>query len=270
MKKPLWIICLLILLLAMAVACNLPATQVGENSGTVSVGTTSVEETSITSTTSLEKPPAIRTDAISTIDKTVLVAVTITPSQITPSSQTASITSTEDTNCRKGPGVIYEIVGKLLMGQTSDVVAKYQNGKFWLIKNPTNPAQECWVWDQTTTVTGNIANLPEATPPATPEVTLNLTIYAIISPITYTGACPVTVDLIGNYTINTPAIISYQWYIGDLLVSSGAATAGSSGTFTSNDQITITNTTTNPIRLRASAPPKTVTTLPIGFSIICN
>ncbi len=207
---------------------------------------------------------------ISPDNKTVIAAVSVTPSQLTPTGGKATITSTEDTNCRKGPGVMYEKVGELLVGQTSEVVATYQNGKFWLIKNPANPTQECWVWDETTKVTGNVTDLPEATPPPTPEVTLNLTIYAIISPINYNGACPVTVDLTGNYTINTPAIISYQWYIGDLLVSSGAVTAGSSGTFTSIDQITITSTTTNPIRLKASAPPKTVTTYPIGFSIICN
>ncbi|MGB8251862.1 MAG: hypothetical protein WCF08_01490 [Anaerolineaceae bacterium] len=270
MKKSLRIICLSSLLVVMAAACNIPAIQVGEKNGTVSVGTTIVEKTFISSTTSLEKSPAIGTDAIFTADKTVMVAVTITPSQLTPSSQTATITSTEDTNCRKGPGVMYEKVGELLVGQTSEAVAKYQNGKFWLIKNPANPAQECWVQGATTNVTGSIANLPEATPPATPDVTLNLTIYAIISPITYTGACPVTVELIGNFTINTSTVISYQWYLGDLLVTSGAVTAGSTGTFTSSDQITITSTTTDPIRLKASAPPKTVTTSPIGFSIICN
>ena len=107
---------------------------------------------------------------------------------------------------------MYEIVGKLLVGQTSEVVAKYQNGKFWLIKNPADPTQTCWVWDETTRVTGNVASLPEATPPATPNVTLSLTIYAIISPILYADSCPVTVELIGNFTVNTPIIISYQWY----------------------------------------------------------
>jgi hypothetical protein len=165
---------------------------------------------------------------------------------------------------------MYEIIGKLLVGQTSEVVAKYQNGKFWLIKNPSNPAQECWVWNETTKVTGNVASLPEATPPATPNVTLNLTIYAVISPITYNGGCPVTVELVGNFSVNTPVIVSYQWYIGDLVVSSGAVTAGAAGTFTSSDQITIITTTTDPIRLKASAGAKTITTSPIGFSIICN
>jgi hypothetical protein len=260
---------LVILLIAMMLACNLPTGQtpivneVTQDSG----GYT--EEITISPSDSGEIPPAIVTDVFSMDQRTIIAAVTTTP-QPSPSSNSITITSTEDTNCRKGPGVMYEIVGKLLVGQTSQVVAKYQNGKFWLIKNPSNPAQECWVWNETTKVTGNIASLPDATPPATPNVTLNLTIYAIISPITYTGGCPVSVELTGNFTVNTPIIISYQWYIGDLLVSSGAVTAGASGTFTSSNQVTITTTTTNPIRLKGSAGAKTVTTSPIGFSIICN
>jgi hypothetical protein len=257
------------LLIALMLACNLPAAQSPTiNEGSPQTSSSTVDVTLSTSQSG-DMPPAIRTNAISLLDKTVFATTTFTP-QSSPSTGAVTITSTEDTNCRKGPGVMYEIMGKLIVGQTSEVVAKYQNGKFWLIKNPTNPSQECWVWDQTTKVSGNIAGLPEATPPATPEITLSLTIYAIISPITYSGSCPVTIDLVGNYTINTPAIISYQWYLGDMPASSGAVTAGSSGTFTSSNQITISTTTTDPIRLKASAPPKTVTTSPIGFSIICN
>ena len=257
------------LLIAMMLACNLPAAQTTQvNDATHGIGTPT-ETVTVSVSGSGEMPPAIVTDAFSMNEGTIVTAITITP-QPSPSTGAITITSTEDTNCRKGPGVMYEIVGKLLVGQTSAVVARYQNGKFWLIKNPSNPAQECWVWNETTKVTGNVTSLPEATPPATPDVTLSLTIYAIISPITYSGGCPVTVELIGNYTVNTPVIVSYQWFIGDLLVSTGAVTAGAAGTFTSSNQITITMTTTDPIRLKASAPPKTVTTSPIGFSIICN
>jgi hypothetical protein len=258
------------LLIALMVACNLPSAQLSDKSDITQTIDSPTRETVAALTDSTEKPPAVSTDTISINEKTPIAAVTITPSKTTPPDQKATITSSEDTNCRKGPGVIYEIVGQLQVGQTSEVVAKYQNGKFWLIKNPSNPAQECWVWDETTQVNGDIAALPEATPPATPDVTLNLTIYAVISPITYSGACPVTVELIGNHTVNTPTIVSYQWYIGDLLVSSGAVTAGASGTFTSSDQITITSTTTDPIRLKASAGVKSVTTSPIAFSIVCN
>jgi uncharacterized protein YgiM (DUF1202 family) len=270
LKKSFRTFVLAFILLVMTSACNLPSMQPDEKNKTSPIEISITTEPISSSTTPLVILPAVRTVEFTPTDNTGGIITIITPTQTTSPGQAATITSTEDTNCRKGPGVMYEIIGKLMVGQSSEVVAKYQNGKFWLIKNPTNPAQECWVWDQTTSVTGNISNLPEATPPATPEITLELSIYAIISPITYTGDCPVTVELIGNFTINTPAIIAYQWTIGDLLVTSGAATAGSSGTFTSSDQITITSTTTNPVRLKASAPPKTVTTAPIGFSIICN
>jgi hypothetical protein len=257
------------LLVAMMLACNLPTTQT-PNTIVITVDSDGhTKDVTISPSNSGEIQPAILTDVFSIDGKTITATITTT-SQPSLTASLVTITSTEDTNCRKGPGVMYEIIGKLLVGQTSEVVAKYQSGKFWLIKNPSNPTQECWVWNETTKVTGNVASLPEATPPATPNVTLSLTIYAIISPITYTGGCPVTVEMIGNFTVNTPIIISYQWYIGDLLVSSGAVTAGAAGTFTSSNQTTITTTTTNPIRLKASAGAKNITTSPIGFSIICN
>lgn len=263
-------LCLAILMVALMLACNLPATQVSNDREiTESVDAVTPDKDG-SSTDSIDPSLAVTSEVISMTNTITTATVTLTPSKTAPPDQKATITSSEDTNCRKGPGVMYEIVGKLLVGQSSEVIAKYQNGKFWLIKNPSNPSQECWVWDGTTQVTGNIATLPEATPPATPNITLNLTIYAVISPITYTGSCPVTVELIGNFTVNTPTIVSYQWYIGDLLVSSGAVTAGTNGTFTSSNQVTINNTTTNPIRLKASAGEKTITTSPIAFSIICN
>jgi hypothetical protein len=257
------------LLVALMLACNLPAAQTQIVSEGTQDSSSQSEEITLSPSDSGEMPPAIVTDVFSVDEGTIAAAITTT-SQPSLTPNLVTITSTEDTNCRKGPGVMYEIIGKLLVGQTSEVIAKYQSGKFWLIKNPSNPAQECWVWNETTKVTGNVASLPDATPPATPNITLTLTIYAIISPITYTGGCPVTVELIGNFTVNTPIIISYQWYIGDLLVSSGAVTAGAAGTFTSSNQITITTTTSDPIRLKGSAGAKTVTTSPIGFSIICN
>jgi hypothetical protein len=257
------------LLIAMMLACNLPTMQTPGTSDDTQTGSFPSESSISPPSVTLERPPAFRTDEVSLKDKTIIATLIITP-QPSLSTGFITITSIEDTNCRKGPGVIYEKVGELLVGQTSEVVARYQNGKFWLIKNPSNPALECWVQGATTKVTGNVASLPEATPPATPNVTLSLTIYAIINPITYSGGCPVTVELVGNYTVNTPIIVSYQWYLGDLLVASGAVTAGSSGTFTSSDQITITTTTTNPIRLKASAGSRNVTTSPIDFKIFCN
>jgi uncharacterized protein YgiM (DUF1202 family) len=255
------------ILIVLMLACNLPINQTPVTND-IPLSSPIVESITLSPSHSGDMPPAIGTIVIGPDEETILPAITQT---LKPSLTTSAvtITSTEDTNCRKGPGVMYEIVGKLLVGQTSEVVARYQNGKFWLIKNPGEPTQTCWVWDETTRVTGNSASLPEATPPATPNITLSLTIYAIISPILYADSCPVSVELIGNYTVNTPVIISYQWYLGDLLVANGAVTAGSSGTFTSSNQIMITTTTTDPIRLKASAGAKSVTTSPISFSITC-
>lgn len=255
------------ILIILMLACNLPATQPTVVNESL-LGNPIAEFITLSPSRSGELPLTVITDTMNPEGKTPLAAITNTQ-QPTLTGGAVTISSTEDTNCRKGPGVMYEAVGILLVGQTSEVVARHQNGKFWLIKNPADPTQTCWVWNETTKVTGNITSLPEATPPATPNVTLSLVIYASIYPIIYADTCPVTVELVGNYTVNSPVIISYQWFLGDSLVASGAATAGSGGTFTSSNQITITGTTTDPIRLRASAGDKTITTTPISFSITC-
>ncbi len=69
-----------------------------------------------------------------------------------------------DTNCRTGPGVIYDRVGGLLVGEEAVVVGKFTPGNYWVINNPDSSGT-CWLWGQYATVSGNTAGLPEYTQP---------------------------------------------------------------------------------------------------------
>ena len=82
-----------------------------------------------------------------------------------------TISATVDTNCRSGPGTSYPAVGYLGAGQQSTVYGKEASGNWWYIQNPKNPAEYCWVWAETTTVTGDTSALPnvEAPPPPVAE-----------------------------------------------------------------------------------------------------
>jgi hypothetical protein len=73
-----------------------------------------------------------------------------------------------DTNCRSGPGLIYEYLGALMTYEEAEVLASSSLPGFWVIENPDNPGSECWVGEQYASIEGDTSGLPERTPPATP------------------------------------------------------------------------------------------------------
>ena len=103
---------------------------------------------------------------------------TITPT-FTPS--VPMVTVSQNTNCRTGPGVVYDLIGGLLIGEEAVVVGKYSAGNYWIINNPDSSGT-CWLWGQYATVTGNSAGLPEYTPPPTPTITPTPTFTPTPSP----------------------------------------------------------------------------------------
>lgn len=133
---------------------------------------------------------------------------------VEPTAGIPMINASMDTNCREGPSKVYEIISYLLIGKTSEVVNKYQNGQWWVIKDPTNPNQRCWVWGSTTFVTGNWQQLPEATVPPTPSLELALSGSAVFpgsaDPDSYTGLCPTHVNMTWSVTSNLPVKIGYM------------------------------------------------------------
>ena len=60
------------------------------------------------------------------------------------------ISVTVATNCRVGPGKVYDRVGALLVGQVAEVVGRNLNGNYWYIRNPNTP----------TDIAGCGANMP--------------------------------------------------------------------------------------------------------------
>ena len=86
-------------------------------------------------------------------------AFTATPSKVT-------ITVSADTNCRSGPGLDYDIVGALTIGQQAEVVGKSSAANYWVIDNPLG-AGTCWLWGEHATITGDAAGLQEIAAPPT-------------------------------------------------------------------------------------------------------
>lgn len=92
----------------------------------------------------------------------------------TPTSETPMISVSVDTNCRVGPGAIYQRVGILLEGETAEVIGREPRGEYWYIRNPDEDPENCWVWGEYATVTGNLLPLLFVSPPPPPAMEFNL------------------------------------------------------------------------------------------------
>lgn len=115
-----------------------------------------------------------------------------------PTPSVPQVTVSTNTNCRVGPGIIYDLLDSLLVGQTAEVVGKNSSvPNYWVIKR-LNGSGTCWLWGEYATVTGNTANLPEypvpptPTPTATPTATFTPTpsAPAAVTNVSMDMACP--------------------------------------------------------------------------------
>jgi hypothetical protein len=109
-------------------------------------------------------PPTETATATLTLQPSETATATIT---LTPTLEKPMVRVSVDTNCRTGPGKIYDWIGALLVGEQAEVVGQTLSGEYWIIKNP-DLAGTCWLWANYATVTGPTAALPQFTPPPTP------------------------------------------------------------------------------------------------------
>jgi len=87
-------------------------------------------------------------------------------STATPSITTISVSV--DTNCRSGPGKVYDYLGGLFVGETAEVLGKSPGGNYWYIRLPKSPSVFCWVTGEYATFNGDTTLLPVFTPAPTP------------------------------------------------------------------------------------------------------
>lgn len=98
---------------------------------------------------------------------------TISPS---PTPETPRVSVSADTNCRSGPGTVYDKLGVMLVGQTAEVIGRSHNSDNWIIKLPSNPNITCWLWAYYATVTGDTSGLPVYPTPSTPTPAISFTV----------------------------------------------------------------------------------------------
>ncbi|MFV1858215.1 MAG: SdrD B-like domain-containing protein [Anaerolineales bacterium] len=83
------------------------------------------------------------------------------------SSGVPHVTAVTDTNCRSGPGTVYEVVGYLLEGESARVEGRDEEGVWWWVQLPKR-LDDCWVTDVTVNINFSPDELPYVPPPPTP------------------------------------------------------------------------------------------------------
>jgi len=144
-------------------------------------------------------------------------AITDTPSLTPLPLETATlpgvrVSVSEDTNCRTGPGTIYDRVGGLKVGQSAEVVGRDQATQHLYIRLPDNPVVFCWIISYYANVTGNVATIPVMTPPPTPTATITTTPGKTTTPsmdfsVSFLGADSCVAWFLEFNIVNTGAIV---------------------------------------------------------------
>jgi uncharacterized protein YgiM (DUF1202 family) len=100
---------------------------------------------------------------------TSVPALTFTP---LPTSGPPMIAASIATNCRAGTSKIFDVLGWLEPGDAVEVRGRSPDGLWWYIQNPDRPDRTCWIWAETTTVSGDLSQIAVVKPPPTPTLTL--------------------------------------------------------------------------------------------------
>ena len=89
-------------------------------------------------------------------------APTLTPAPAaTETPSVPTLVLIQNANCRRGPSQVYDVLTSLLKGQSVPIMAKSEEGAWWLVHIPTG--EYCWISGVTGTTAGNLAALPVAT-----------------------------------------------------------------------------------------------------------
>lgn len=112
------------------------------------------------------QPTLTETAPPPTTTKTPTRTATSTP---TPTSEPPTLVVNEDTVCRTGPGLIYDIRTYVSEGATPVLLGYAQEKDWWSVEEHEFNAL-CWVSASVVTVDGDIDSLPEFTPEPTPTI----------------------------------------------------------------------------------------------------
>ncbi len=150
-------------LLAAILACNLPASPTQVQQGPDLAAT--ITALSNVGLDASDTPAPLSATPGPTETPSLTPTITVTASPTVP-----QVSVTSATNCRTGPGMIYDLLYTLQPGQSAEVIGKDTTDGYWIIKMPGGG--NCWLWGQYAVLSGNVDALPEWPVPYTPTPSL--------------------------------------------------------------------------------------------------
>ncbi len=157
--------CLLTTVALVLSACNLPSSnETAEITPPAEQSTTDATATIDLAATQTRQAEVVPTKSpTETATETPLPEPSATP---TPEPPIAEVV--RETNCRVGPGGIYDLVATYQVGQMLEVVAKDLGGGYWFVSNPEKPEEQCYLLAQNIRISGDTSALPKFTPLPSP------------------------------------------------------------------------------------------------------
>jgi len=159
------------ILMIVSLACSLPSVVSTPDQNFIN---TAIAQTIVSGLTQASIMPTI-SNSVTPAPTFTPEPPTLTPTQTLSPTPVFTFTPTVPqisvsvaTNCRVGPGKVYDRVGALLVGQVAEVVGRSASSNYWYIRNPNSPNEFCWLWGEYATLSGNFSALPIFTPPPTP------------------------------------------------------------------------------------------------------
>lgn len=138
------------------------------------------------------------------------VESTPTP-EATPTLGAPQATAIKDSNCRFGPGQVYEVTGYLLSEQTAPIVGRRSDSTWWVIQ--TESGVKCWIWDELVEISGDTSSVPVVEAPPTPTPSpVPLSAPQPNSPSGTLG-CTSSVQLTWQSVSHPNGIAYYEWEI---------------------------------------------------------
>ncbi len=149
--------CLLLTGILALTSCNMPA-----NNPAVDVPT----QTDLPTAT--QPPVATETPLPSDTPTATATETPVSEPSETPTPEVPKAEVVRETNCRIGPGGLYDLVAKYPVGQALEVVAKDLGGGYWFVRNPDKSEEPCYLLAQNIKITGDTSALPQLTPLPSP------------------------------------------------------------------------------------------------------
>jgi len=201
-------------LLAASLACNLPAGSAPEGVSPELIVETSIAQTVAAAAQDAAGEKAEQEtspeEASATPGPTATLELTATETMTPTSTATATpdlakVYVSENTNCRTGPGAVYDWLTVLLSGEQAEVVAKDPDDNFWYIRQPESPDSFCWLWGKYATPEGETENLPVYTPPPTPTAAFafDVSYQLLLGPCGGDYALMYRIDNVGSFTLES-------------------------------------------------------------------